>query len=164
MALGAYGRYGQSKLAMILWVKDMAKRYPQITFASIHPDVVQTELLGRETGLPFPIRVLIRLAQKTNLITTADQAEGVKNQLWASVAGGVKSGEYYEPIGISGMETALAKNEELAGETMELDGEGAWNIYSIVQTASASGLLTCLSSRYLPQLLSLCRQATGVQT
>ncbi|ORY03480.1 hypothetical protein BCR34DRAFT_573500 [Clohesyomyces aquaticus] len=109
-SLGAYGRYGQSKLAAILWTKQMAKLYPQFTCTSIHPGVVKTNLMNNATGSPMIIRVLGKVANK--LVTPVDQ--GVRNQLWASVAKGVKSGEYYEPVGIAGTETPFGKDEKLA--------------------------------------------------
>lgn len=109
-ALGPYGRYGQSKLAMILWVKQAAKVYPQFTFASIHPGVVKTNLMNNATGSPAWIRVLGKIANK--VVTPVDQ--GARNQLWASVSKQVKTGEYYEPVGIAGTETEFGKNAKLA--------------------------------------------------
>lgn len=37
-------RYGQSKLANILFTKQLAKRYPMIKSVAIHPGAVNTEL------------------------------------------------------------------------------------------------------------------------
>ncbi|KAL2831561.1 short-chain dehydrogenase/reductase [Aspergillus cavernicola] len=109
-SLGAYGRYGQSKLAMILWAKQAAKLYPQFTVASIHPGIVRTNLMNNATGSPWIIRVLGKVTK--NLVTPVDQ--GVRNQLWASVGKEVKSGEYYEPVGVGGTATEFAKDKNLA--------------------------------------------------
>ncbi|OCK76117.1 NAD(P)-binding protein [Lepidopterella palustris CBS 459.81] len=111
-ALGPYGRYGQSKLAMILWVRQMAKLYPQFTLSSIHPGVVRTNLMNNATGSPLVIRILGKIANR--VVTPVDQ--GARNQLWASVAKDVKSGEYYEPVGIGGTATDHGKDEDLAKE------------------------------------------------
>ncbi|ROT41096.1 retinol dehydrogenase 14 [Sodiomyces alkalinus F11] len=108
--LGPYGRYGQSKLAQILWVRKMAALYPRFTLASIHPGVVRTNLMNNATGSSLPIRLLGRIANK--VVTPIDQ--GVRNQLWASVSKDVKSGEYYEPIGITGSGSDFTKNDKLA--------------------------------------------------
>ncbi|PQE22142.1 short-chain dehydrogenase reductase protein [Rutstroemia sp. NJR-2017a BBW] len=110
--LGAYTRYGQSKLAMILWVRKMAQLYPKFTLASIHPGVVKTNLMNNATGSSLAIRMLGKVANK--LVTPVDQ--GVRNQIWASVAAreAVRSGEYYEPVGIEGCGTELASDMELA--------------------------------------------------
>lgn len=108
--LGPYERYGQSKLATILWTKKMAALYPQFTLASIHPGVVRTNLMNNATGSSLAIQLLGKIASK--LVTPLDQ--GVRNQLWASVSKDVKSGEYYEPIGITGSGSVFTKDAELA--------------------------------------------------
>ena len=113
--LGPYGRYGQSKLAMILWVRQMAKLYPQFTLASVHPGIVRTNLMNNATGSSFVIRVLGKGAN--HVVTPVDQ--GVRNQLWASVGKDVKSGEYYEPVGIGGTATELGKDDGLAARLWE---------------------------------------------
>ncbi|KAL4739894.1 hypothetical protein BDV11DRAFT_204758 [Aspergillus similis] len=94
-SLGPYERYGQSKLAMILWAKEAARRYPQITVVSVHPGVVRTNLMDNATGSPY-------------------WEQGVRNQLWASVSANVVSGCYYEPVGIGGLEREIAKDDNLA--------------------------------------------------
>lgn len=115
--LGAYGRYGQSKLAMTLWTREMARKYPQFKFASIHPGVVQTNLFNGATGSPMIIRMLTKLATSACLLTPVDQ--GARNQLWASVSKDVKSGEYYEPVGIAGPASPLAEDDGLAERVWE---------------------------------------------
>ncbi|KAJ5988034.1 hypothetical protein N7481_003244 [Penicillium waksmanii] len=120
-SLGAYGRYGQSKLAIILWTRQMARKYPQFTLASIHPGVVRTNLMNNATGSPWVIRLLGMVANK--VVTPVDQ--GVKNQLWASVARDVKSGEYYEPVGIGGATDAEGRGRCAGCEGVGMDGEGA---------------------------------------
>ncbi|KAL4759296.1 uncharacterized protein BDW70DRAFT_151721 [Aspergillus foveolatus] len=81
-SLGPYERYGQSKLAMILWAKEAARRYLRITVVSVHPGVVRTNLMDNATGSPCWMRLL---------------GKGVRNQFWASRAADVVSGCYYEP-------------------------------------------------------------------
>ncbi|KAL3431277.1 hypothetical protein BDV09DRAFT_206843 [Aspergillus tetrazonus] len=105
-----YERYGQSKFAMILWAKEAARRYPRITVVSVHPGAVSTNLMDNATGSPYWVRLLGKVAKK--VVTSVEQ--GVKNQLWASVSADVVSGCYYEPVGIGGLETKLAKDDNLA--------------------------------------------------
>ena len=109
-AMGPYIRYGQSKLAQILWTKHVAKLYPQFTFVAIHPGVVRTNLMNNATGSNCAVRVIGKVA---NYVVTSVE-RGARNQLWASVALGVKSGMYYEPVGIGGLEAEIAKDEGLA--------------------------------------------------
>lgn len=113
--LGAYGRYYQSKLANVLWIRQLAKVHPQFTVAAIHPGVVRTQLMDRATGSPPIVRALTKAGSA--LLPSVEK--GVRNQLWASVAKGVKSGEYYEPIGVAGGASEDGKNDELARRLWE---------------------------------------------
>jgi NAD(P)-dependent dehydrogenase (short-subunit alcohol dehydrogenase family) len=117
-ALGALGRYGQSKLANVLWGRQLARAQPQLTVAVVHPGIVQTQLMERAMGVPAVVRGLTRVAVGMNLLTPVDR--GVRNQLWASVATkGLVSGEYYQPVGVGGKASAYGKDEELARKLWE---------------------------------------------
>lgn len=111
--LGPFERYGQSKLALILWVRQMAKLYSQVTWASVHPGLVRTNLVNNMGGSSFAIRVLGKVANR--VVTTVDK--GARNQIWASLGKGVISGEYYEPVGIKDCGSELCRSDEL-GETV----------------------------------------------
>lgn len=113
--LGAYTRYGQSKIAAILWARQMAKEYPDLTFASIDPGIVNTGLMESATATPAAIRIVTKLMGR--FLKTPEQ--GVRNQLWASVGADVKSGLYYESVGIAGVETDIAKDDLLAKKLLE---------------------------------------------
>ncbi|KAH7151902.1 short-chain dehydrogenase/reductase [Dactylonectria estremocensis] len=108
--LGAYGRYYQSKLANVLWARQLAKAYPQFTVAAIHPGVVRTQLMEGATATPTIVKVMVKFGS----MFLAPVEQGVKNQLWASVSKDVKSGEYYEPVGVGGLASYDGKNDELA--------------------------------------------------
>jgi len=112
-------RYGQSKLANILFATELARRYPSITAVAIHPGVVDTNLYKSVfSGILSPMDKL-----KSCVYTTVQ--DGVKNQLWAATgkkgdaAGEVRSGEYYTPVGVAGQGTRLASNSEVAGRLWE---------------------------------------------
>lgn len=111
-SMGAYQRYYQSKLANVLWARQLAKEHGVITVASIHPGVVQTDLMQSATGSPTYLKVLVKIGYK--LLATVE--DGAQNQLWASVSKDVKSGEYYEPVGVGELASADGKNDELARE------------------------------------------------
>ncbi|EGE77498.2 short-chain dehydrogenase/reductase [Blastomyces gilchristii SLH14081] len=113
--LGAYTCYFQSKLANVLWARQLAKLYPQFTVAAIHPGVVRTQLMEGATGSAAIIRMLVRVGSR--LLTPVDR--GVRNQLWASVSKDVRSGEYYEPIGVKGKVSDDGKDDQLARELWE---------------------------------------------
>lgn len=61
------------------------------------------------TGSPLIIRILGKVAY--SLLTPVEQ--GARNQLWASVSKDVKSGEYYEPVGVGDLVSANGKDDNL---------------------------------------------------
>lgn len=102
------GLYGQSKLANLIYARQCAKHWPQITFASVHPGIVKTDL---QTGGG---NLLMRGFQAIIVpILGVAVEEGAKSQLWAATAKGVVNGEYYEPVGVPGRGSSLSKSEEL---------------------------------------------------
>jgi len=127
-------RYGQSKLANILFTTELARRYPDITSVAIHPGGVATNLIN-----PFlkehPYLTMMAMPFWKAFATGASQ--GAWNQTWAATApvvgkswtnlktsGGkkvqeVRSGAYYTPVTKEGGQTGLARDPELAGKLWE---------------------------------------------
>ncbi|KAH8669411.1 hypothetical protein BGZ61DRAFT_364252 [Ilyonectria robusta] len=106
--------YGQSKLANLVYATEFAKHHPEITSVSIHPGTVKTDL---QTGGG---NLLMRGFQRFVVpLIGVEVDEGVKSQLWAATAASVKSGEYYEPVGVAGKGNALSKSEELGRRLWE---------------------------------------------
>lgn len=95
-AFGSWIRYGQSKLANLLYARELARRYPSITSASIHPGVVNTNLVD---SLGFGNRAFVYL---TNLGKLLKPSEGAYNQLWSATTpkSQLKTGQFYEPVGV----------------------------------------------------------------
>ncbi|KAL4746155.1 hypothetical protein BDW72DRAFT_197970 [Aspergillus terricola var. indicus] len=112
--LTAFEQYGQSKLANILWARQLAKLYPQFTAAAVHPGVVKTNLLSGAANAPLLFRAVFGAAYVLGLKSSAET--GVKNQLWASVSKDVVSGYYYEPVGAGGRASAYGQDDKLAEE------------------------------------------------
>jgi NAD(P)-dependent dehydrogenase (short-subunit alcohol dehydrogenase family) len=110
--LGGFKRYGQSKLANILYPAELARRYPNITFVSVHPGVIKTGII---TGLSTFNRYFTELTTYGSQVTVQ---EGAKNQLWASsiAKSDLVNGEFYEPVGKPGGHTQASKNEALRGQ------------------------------------------------
>lgn len=108
--------YGQSKLANILFAKELARRYPQLTAVAVHPGVVNTNLMT-----PFSQQYLVvHLARRVGgwVLTTVDRA--VRSQLWAATATeGIESGEFYCPVGVAGLAGGWANDGELARRLWE---------------------------------------------
>jgi NAD(P)-dependent dehydrogenase (short-subunit alcohol dehydrogenase family) len=126
-------RYGQSKLANILFTTELARRYPNITSVAIHPGGVATNLIT-----PFikehPYLTMIAIPFWNVFATGASQ--GAWNQTWASTApvtgkawtkletkGGKKqevmNGAYYTPVAKEGGQTKWARDPVLAGKLWE---------------------------------------------
>ncbi|KAH6704361.1 retinol dehydrogenase 14 [Leptodontidium sp. MPI-SDFR-AT-0119] len=102
-----WSRYGQSKLSNLLYVHELAKRYPEILSVAVHPGAVMTNLWG---SLPLATRL------PALLITMGDRVsveQGPYTQLWAATSerSGIRKGEYYEPIGIIGKKTTIPSRD-----------------------------------------------------
>ncbi|KAK4493890.1 hypothetical protein PRZ48_015075 [Zasmidium cellare] len=114
-AMATNDRYCQSKLANVLYARELAKRYPKLTSVSVHPGIVKTDLHALEAG-NFVIRAFSKYVVP---LIGVDVEQGAKNQLWAATAEGVESGEYYTPVGVKGGDSALSKDAALARKLWE---------------------------------------------
>jgi NAD(P)-dependent dehydrogenase (short-subunit alcohol dehydrogenase family) len=92
---GPWMRYGQSKLANLVYARELAKRIPGLTALSVHPGIVSTGLIG---GLGFKEKMLV---QALSWWKTMPVHTGAYNQVWAATVnpGQVVNGGYYEPVG-----------------------------------------------------------------
>ncbi|OQO06112.1 hypothetical protein B0A48_08700 [Cryoendolithus antarcticus] len=113
-------RYGESKLANQLYARELARRYPTITTVAIHPGVSNTGLQDNFTG---PTKMMVRAAAMVMPMMTAEQTAW--NQTWAATAplgSGekmVRSGVYYEPVGVEAKLPKHGKDDVLAGRLWE---------------------------------------------
>ena len=112
---GHWIRYGQSKLANILFAAELARRYPGITTASVHPGVIDTGLVKT---LGFWNSTLVYV---TNPFTMSTPEQGTYNSLWATTTKkeNLLSGGFYVPVGIPGTHDKESKSEKLAEELWE---------------------------------------------
>lgn len=108
--LGKFFRYGNSKLANMLYARELGSRHPKLLSFSIHPGVVGTGLV---TDLSLSHRMVVYASQLGRILTPE---QGTYNNLWAISAprGTVKQGGFYEPVGhLSKMESAKSKDVQL---------------------------------------------------
>ncbi|KAL2882652.1 hypothetical protein SGCOL_001856 [Colletotrichum sp. CLE4] len=115
--LGQWIRYGQSKLANILYTRSLARRHPTITTLAIHPGVVNTGLVTNQSRLN---RLLVYLPQKIMGSTVLTPEQGCWNQVWAAAAAkkaDLVNGGFYMPVGhlADDMLDGLATDDQLAG-------------------------------------------------
>ena len=106
----AMQNYAHSKLAIILYTQELARRYPNVKSVSVHPGSVTTPLV---TELGWADWLLIRLTSIGGFISPE---QGAYTQLWAATTplGNLTSGAYYEPVGEKGHESKFTKDIELA--------------------------------------------------
>lgn len=107
---GPWKRYGQSKLAIILYAAGLARHYPTITSVAVHPGVSNTQMVN---NLGFWSQAIIRL---TTFWQTKSPEETAYNTLWASTAReeDVVNGGYYEPVGVPAKNAWHSNDEQLA--------------------------------------------------
>jgi NAD(P)-dependent dehydrogenase (short-subunit alcohol dehydrogenase family) len=93
--LGPWRRYGQSKLANLLYARELAKRFPNITSVSVHPGVIKTGLVD---GLSLKDKFIVYSSTWRSIIQLR---EGAFNQTWAATVNKaeIHNGGYYEPVG-----------------------------------------------------------------
>ncbi|KAK7970223.1 retinol dehydrogenase 14 [Apiospora saccharicola] len=120
MNVSTVRRYGASKLANVLFARELAKRFPQITVAAVHPGFVTTNLAHSMADSYLSLAVqnkVMAFLSYTPFFETPDR--GAKNQLWASVSKDVVSGEYYAGVGKGGTQSAVAKDDDMARRLWE---------------------------------------------
>lgn len=108
---GTWTRYAQSKLAIILYARELAKRHTKIMITAVDPGFVDTNWAQSFKTSSFIMGWLYPLMR-----TAATGVEtGVQNQLWASVSSDTTSGTYYTPVGVPGTAGNLS-NDVLAAK------------------------------------------------
>lgn len=105
--------YGQSKLANILFARELAKRYPSIKSMAVHPGGVDTGLstpyVTANSWWASPILYLIKPLLKT-------PEQGALTQIWAATSPDAKTGTYYVPVAQESAGSAYSGDEKLARE------------------------------------------------
>jgi NAD(P)-dependent dehydrogenase (short-subunit alcohol dehydrogenase family) len=114
--MSALERYGQSKLANILYAKKLASRHGELKVVSVSPGMVNTGLTSVMAKGSMFFRLVIAVVRPFQGVPVED---GVRNQLWAAVSPDVASGEFYSPIGVIGKGSMKTRDEELEKELWE---------------------------------------------
>lgn len=109
-------RYGQSKLANILYTRELARRYPDIKNVAVHPGSVNTTL-SRGPAASYPAAAwLMNMVQP---LLTVSVATGALGQLWAAFSPEAKSGTYYVPLAKQNPGSKYAQDTKLAERLWE---------------------------------------------
>ncbi|KAK4684595.1 hypothetical protein P7C73_g5578, partial [Tremellales sp. Uapishka_1] len=109
-------RYGQSKLANILYARALASHYPTITSVSVHPGTVATELVSKHIG--FWNRLFVNVSNRIAMgYYPLPPHMGAYNTLWCATVdrGDLVSGGFYLPVGKKGKPPhASGEDDEVA--------------------------------------------------
>jgi NAD(P)-dependent dehydrogenase (short-subunit alcohol dehydrogenase family) len=121
LMLGGWIRYGQSKLANILFAKELARRHPELTSVAIHPGLVNTPMNTEMAGWS---KIFVNVTSQISGEKWLAPHEGVLNQLWCAAGaekGALRNGGYYTPGGVDSTEklTVEARDEALAKRLWE---------------------------------------------
>jgi NAD(P)-dependent dehydrogenase (short-subunit alcohol dehydrogenase family) len=115
-APGKWARYGQSKLANLLYARTLAQHYPSITSVALHPGYIRTDLFAQTTAFDrLPVVILARGKW-------VPVEQGCWNQVWAATTPKEKlqNGAYYEPVAEEVVpETKFGRDDELAERLWE---------------------------------------------
>ncbi len=121
--------YGQSKLANLLFAKELARRFEGTnkTANAIHPGVIRTNL-GRSMN-PFLINVLLKMADPVFLKTIA---EGAATQCFVAAHPSCTgmNGQYFADSNVA-TPSKLAKNLDLAKKLWERSEEIAGSVLHV---------------------------------
>lgn len=60
--------------------------------------------------------LIVKLTMPVAPLVCVSVSQGVRNHLWAASSPEVVSGSYYEPVGVGGKETSIAKDDNLADQ------------------------------------------------
>lgn len=120
------GAYGQSKLANLMYTKELARRFNNtgISFYSLHPGVIQTDLLRymepviqeQQNAAPAwlrPMQFLLTTLFQSSMMSAKD---GALTQLFLATASSniLINGGFYHPVGtLVNPQHAQGNNEEL---------------------------------------------------
>ncbi|RYP07039.1 hypothetical protein DL765_009279 [Monosporascus sp. GIB2] len=114
--IGRWIRYGNSKLANLMYARELARRYPKLLSFSVTPGVVGTSLV---TDLKFSDRMFVWVSQMGKILTPE---QGTFNHLWAisTPRSSIKQGAFYEPVGqLDTKDNSNSKNPKLGPELWE---------------------------------------------
>ncbi|KAL6887948.1 hypothetical protein GGI43DRAFT_388023 [Trichoderma evansii] len=118
LLMGRWRRYGQSKLANVLFARELGKRYPQITSLAVHPGVVGTEAVANFGTFD---KMLTLITAPRGMLTPR---EGAYNTLWAATSPEVKEKvdgktALFEPVGKPHVGNAKCHSDELSKKLWE---------------------------------------------
>ncbi|KAK3384927.1 hypothetical protein B0H63DRAFT_395559 [Podospora didyma] len=102
--IARWRRYAESKLANVVYARELARRYPDLVSVSVAPGFVATSMVGNmgvcDRWAMWATASLYRLTTRGRGVVSAE--EGAQNQVWAAAAGRnmLSNGGLYAPVGV----------------------------------------------------------------
>ncbi|NKE55345.1 SDR family NAD(P)-dependent oxidoreductase [Lentzea sp. PSKA42] len=120
------GSYGQSKLANILFARELERRSSDVTSIAAHPGVTVTDLTNNMASAHNSL--LLRIGGKISHLFSQSVEMGALPQLYAATSPDARGGQYYGPDSFNGMRgyptvarmTAAARDDLAANRLWEL--------------------------------------------
>lgn len=120
------GSYGQSKLANILFARELERRSSDVTSIAAHPGITATDLTDNMASAHSSF--LLRLGGKISHLFSQSVEMGALPQLYAATSPDARGGEYYGPDSFNGIRgypavarmTAAARDDLAANRLWEL--------------------------------------------
>lgn len=116
---GGMFRYGQSKLAAVLYAQELGRRFPGIASTSVTPGIVDTELVTSQGVVQRSVICLFAKILQGGVFSP-DQAAA--SELWCGFGprAEIVQGAFYEPFGkLSTASSQYSKDKELAKKLWE---------------------------------------------
>ena len=120
------GSYGQSKLANILFARELERRSPDVTSIAAHPGVTVTELTNNMADAHRSL--FLRIGGRISHLFSQSVEMGALPQLYAATSPDARGGEYYGPDRFNGYRghptvarmTAAARDDLAASRLWDL--------------------------------------------
>ena len=111
--LGGWIRYGQSKLANILFASELARRHPELTSVAVHPGLVSTTMNTEMNGWS---KLFVSVSARMSGTKWLEPHQGVLSQLWCAAGakkGELRNGGFYRPVGVDWTEKATPEVRDI---------------------------------------------------
>ncbi|KAK3690059.1 oxidoreductase [Podospora appendiculata] len=118
--VGRWMRYAESKLANVLYARELATRFPGVASVSVCPGFVETDMVASMGFCDrLGTRVLAMLVPGGDGMVTPDK--GARNQVWAATVAphALSTGALYETAGVAAALSGRAADETLGTELWE---------------------------------------------
>jgi protochlorophyllide reductase len=120
------GSYGQSKLANILFARELDRRCPDVTSIAAHPGVTVTELTDNMADAHNSL--FLRIGGRISHLFSQSVEMGALPQLYAATSPDARGGEYYGPDRFNGYRGHPARARMTSEARDDLAANRLWEL------------------------------------